>query len=35
MKPIDEKPNKAVLTTRYVINNSPVVCVIYDEDSDW
>ncbi len=35
MKPIDEKPNKAVLTTRYVINNSPVVCVIYDEDGDW
>ncbi len=36
MQPIDENPNKAVLTTRYVIkNNSPIVCVIYDEDGDW
>lgn len=36
MQRIDENPNKAVLTTRYVIkNNSPVVCVIYDEDGDW
>ncbi len=36
MQPIDENPNKAVLTTRYVIkNNSSVVCVIYDEDGDW
>jgi len=36
MKPIDEKPNTAVLTTCYVIkNNSPIVNVIYDEDGDW
>ncbi|KDE66498.1 hypothetical protein FUSO6_11630 [Fusobacterium necrophorum DAB] len=30
MKPIDEKPNKAVLTTCYVVVN-----VIHDEDGDW
>ena len=36
MKLVEEIKNKAVITTKYVMNdNSPIVSVFYDEDGDW
>lgn len=36
MKLIDENPNKAIITTKYVANErKTIVNVIYDEDGDW
>jgi len=36
MKLAEEIKNKAVITTKYVVNNnSPILSVFYDEDGDW
>ncbi len=36
MKITDEKPNKACLTTKYVMyDDSPIISVYYDDDGDW
>lgn len=36
MKLINEDPNKAIITTKYVANERKAITkVIYDEDGDW
>ena len=36
MKLKEEEKLKAVITTKYVVNNnSPIISVLYDEDGDW
>jgi hypothetical protein len=36
MKINNEPENKAVITTKFVVeNNSTIVSVFYDEDGDW
>ena len=36
MKLIDENSNKAIITTKYVVNEKKtIISVIYDEDGDW